>query len=361
MKEDSTKGKRGRSRGKEVAAGMDVGDRHSQLCAMDGQGDVVWERKVPTTRSGLQKGFGKAKGLRIVLEAGTQSRWIAQYLKEGGHRVKVVDPRKLRRIFGSDQKSDVRDARELCEEALWRWERTPEVKLRDKGMQENLAVLRTRNLLVECRTKLVNAVRSVLKQEGIRVSQGTTTAFSQKARAVVPEGLASALHPLLDEIESLSARIAFCDERIEELSQKDPAVRLLRSAYGVGPVTAAAFVWTIGDPSRFKRSRTVGAFLGLRPRRDQSGEREKQLAVTKAGDRFLRKLLVQCAHGILRGRGKESALRDFGLRIAERGGGRAKKRAVVAVARKLAVILHRMWVTGEAYRPYPKERAAQAA
>jgi transposase len=346
---------------KVVAVGIDVGDKNSQVCAKDASGAVVWEKKVRTTEAGFRGALGKLAPCRIVIEAGGQTRWIKACLETLGHEVKVADARKLRRIFQSESKSDVRDARELAEEALWRWNRMSVVMLRSGKSQEKLAVLKARDVLVRARTAMVNVVRSVLKQEGVVVSKGSPEAFAKKAGPVVPEGLRAALDPVVRQIAALTEEIRGYDRRIETAGSAEGAIRLLRTVTGVGPVTSAAFVWTLDDPGRFAKSRTVGAFLGLRPRRDQSGDTDKELPITKTGNGFLRRLLVGSAQYILGPFGPDTALRAWGLKLAGRGGKRAKRRAVVAVARKLSVILHRMWVTGEVYVPFPRRAHAPAA
>ncbi len=346
---------------KVVVAGIDLGDRNSQVCAMDAGGAVVWEKRVKTTQGGFRGVLGKLTPCRIVVEAGGQTRWVKECLEGLGHEVKVADPRKLRRIFQSESKSDVRDARELSEEALWRWERIKAVQLRSRRAQEKLSVLKARDALVRARTGLINLVRSVLKQEGVVVPKGSSEAFPKKAGPAVPEGLRSALDPVLRQIAALTEEIRGYDHWIEECGAREDAVQLLRSVPGVGPVTAAAYVWTLDDAGRFLKSRTVGAFLGLRPRRDQSGDMDKQLPITKTGNGFLRRLLVGSAQYILGPFGADTALRAWGLKLAARGGKRAKRRAVVAVARKLSVLLHRMWVTGEVYEAFPEQTHASAA
>ncbi len=346
---------------KTVAVGIDVGDKSSQVCAKDAAGAVVWEKKVRTTEAGFRGALGTLAPCRIVMEAGGQTRWIKACLETLGHEVKVADARKLRRIFQSESKSDVRDARELAEEGLWRWDRMSVVTLRSGKSQEKLAVLKARDVLVRARTAMVNVVRSVLKQEGVVVSKGSAEAFAKKAEPVVPEGLRPALDPVIRQIAALTEEIRGYDRRVETTGSSEGAIRLLRTVPGVGPVTSAAFVWTLDDPGRFAKSRTVGAFLGLRPRRDQSGDTDKELPITKTGNGFLRRLLVGSAQYILGPFGPNTALRAWGLKLAGRGGKRAKRRAVVAVARKLSVILHRMWVTGEVYVPFPQRAHAPAA
>jgi len=311
-----------------VVVGVDLGDRASHLCMVNAAGERVLERKVPTTQASLGKVFGALGPCRVVLEAGTQARWVSGLLEGAGHSVAVVNPRKMRRIYAGQAKLDV---------------------------------LRVRDLLVRQRTAAVNLCRSLLKQEGVAVRKGSTEAFARRARPAVPEGLGTALSPLLDEIESLTARVKDLDREVDALGSREPGVRGMRQVPGVGAVTAAAFAWTIGDPGRFAKSRQAGAFLGLRPRRDQSGETDKQLRITKAGNPFLRRLLVGSAQYVLGPFGPDTALRRWGLKLAERGGKRAKRKAVVAVARKLAVLLHRLWATGEVYQPFPEVTGRRAA
>jgi transposase len=174
--------------------------------------------------------------------------------------------------------------------------------------------------------------------------------FHKRAAAHIPEVLLPALGPILEQIGSLTERIRDYDRRLETVSkERYPETELLRQVEGIGPLTALTFVLTLEDPNRFERSRSVGAYLGLVPATDRSGERNPQRRISKEGDEMLRKLLVGSAHYILGPFGSDSDLRRHGEKMASRGGKNSKKRAVVAVARKLAVLLHRLWVTGEVY------------
>ena len=253
------------------------------------------------------------------------------------------------------------DARELADAGLYRWEKLPVVYLRERGIQEKLSVLRSRDALVRARTGLVNLVRSLLKQEGVKVPKVSSAAFAQKAAQLVPEGLVVAVKPLLGQIAELTDNIIAMDRWIANKGKEEPEIQSVQQVAGVGPVTAAAYVWTIGEARRFGKSRAVGSYLGLRPRRDQSGETDKQLPITKAGDAYLRRLLVGCAHYVLGPHGPKTALKQWGEKLSERGGKRAKRKAVVGVARKLAVLLHHLWVTGEVYEPFPESSRRRAA
>lgn len=343
-----------------VVVGVDIGDKHSQVCGVDAGGAVVLERRVPTKAAGFKAVFWKLAPCRIVLEAGGMTRWVFELLSGMGHTVKVVNPRRMRRIYENESKSDVVDARELADAGLYRWGRLPEVHLRSREMQEKLSVLHARDTLVRGRVSLVNLVRSLLKQEGVMAPKCTPEAFPKRVAPLVPDGLAVAIAPLVAEIAAMTERVKELNRWIEGQAKQDTAVCCVQQVKGVGAIVGTAYVWTLEDADRFGKSRAVGSFVGLRPRRDQSGETDRQLPITKAGNPFLRRLLVGSAHYILGPFGPDTALRRWGLKLAERGGKRAKRKAVVAVARKLAVLLHHLWATGEVYEPFPAQQEAAA-
>jgi transposase len=234
------------------------------------------------------------------------------------------------------------------------------VRHRSAKAQIHLTVIRARAALVSTRTALVNAARGLTKSYGARLRKcGTAQMNREMTKELQPE-LREALDPLLAEIESLNARRAEYDTRIEQIA-KDlyPEVARLKQVKGVGPLIALTYVLTLDDPYRFRRSRDAGCVVGLRPGRRNSGLSEPQLHISKEGDRYLRTLLVQGAHYILRPFGQDSDLRRWGLKLSERGGRNAKKR-VVAVARKLAVLLHKLWVSKEVYEPLRNNRNGMA-
>jgi transposase len=215
-----------------------------------------------------------------------------------------------------------------------------------------MAIIRSRQALVGCRTQLVNHVRGAVKSFGGRLPKCPARTFHKNAPEHIPEALRPALEPILEQIGSLTERIRDYERQLETVSKESyPETELLRRVEGVGPLTALTFVLTLEDPYRFEKSRSVGAYLGLVPARDQSGERDPQKRISKEGDEMLRRLLVSGAHYILGPFGSDSDLRRHGEKIASRGGKNAKKRAVVAVARKLAVLLHCLWTSGELYDP----------
>jgi transposase len=289
----------------------------------------------------------------IAIEVGTHSRWVSQLLSELGHEVIVANARELRAITGSDRKSDKVDAEKLARYA--RVDRTilRPIKHRGEEAQVDLAVIRARAVLVKTRTQMVNAVRGMVKSFGYRMPKCSAETFARLMN-LVPASLKESLSPMMEALKEVQKKIEEYDDRVEKLAkEKYPETTVLQQIWGVGEITSVSYVLTIEDKGRFERSRDVGPYLGLRPRRSQSSESDPELRITKAGDCFLRSLLVECAQRILSKKGPDTALKQFGLRIEARGKKKAKKRAIVAVARKLAVLLHKLWVTGEVYEPFP--------
>lgn len=207
---------------------------------------------------------------------------------------------------------------------------------------------------------LVNAARGLVKSAGGRLPKCSTESFALKVAAGIPEGMETALTPLLDQVTALTQQIHSLDEKIAALEKRYPEVARLRTVPGVGPVIATAYVLTLDSPATAASSRAVGAFLGLRPRQSQSGESNPQHRISKTGNGYLRRLLVQAAQYVLGPFGPDSQLRRWGLQLAGSGGPRGKKRAVVAVARKLAVLLHHLWRSGQNYRPFPQAHSGCA-
>ena len=332
--------------------GLDLGDKRHVAVVFDADGTEHVAESVINTQPQVTRYFEGHPGAVVVMEAGTHSGWISRRLEGMGHEVWVGNPRQLRAIWDSTDKSDERDARVLG--LMFRLEPRLLHRVHHRGEQAqcDLALIKSRGILVETRTKLINHVRGVVKGMGARVNASSGASFHKKAREQVPEQLWNALGLVVEQIEQLTAAIKEMDQRIETMcEQRYPETARLTQVSGVGCLTALAYVLTIEDPKRFAKSRSVGPFLGLTPRRDQSGQTDKQLPITKAGDVYLRQLLVGCAHYVLGPFGKECDLRAYGKRIAAQGGKNAKRRAVVAVARKLAVLLHRLWIDGSEYVP----------
>jgi len=336
-----------------ITAGVDLGDKYSYLCLIDTQsGEVVEEGRLRTTPEAFGRRFASERPMRIAIEAGTHSPWVSRVLEECAHEVLVANSRKTRLIYSNKRKTDEVDAENLARLARVDPKLLYPLKHRKEDSQAHMALIRSREALVSCRTQLVNHVRGAVKSFGARLPKCPARSFHKKAPEHIPEALRPALGPILEQIGSLTESIRQYDRKVETACEElYPETELLRQVEGIGPLTALTFVLTLEDPYRFQKSRSVGAYLGLVPARDQSGDRDPQRRISKEGDELLRKLLVSCAHYILGPFGSDSDLRRHGQKIASRGAKNAKKRAVVAVARKLAVVLHSLWVSGEIYEP----------
>jgi len=336
-----------------LVVGIDLGDRRSQLVVLDGtSGEVLEESTLATTIKGFEARFGRGDPARIAFEAGTHSRWIRELLRGFGHEVIVADPRKVRLISTSDSKNDKNDAMRLALLARADPRLLHPIQHRGPEAQTALAVLRARDQAVKMRTLLVNHMRGMVKAFGRRLPSCSAASFHKSARDHVPRELVPALSSLFDVLAALAVAIKAYDAKVKALATEEfPETGALQQVAGVGPLTALAFVLTLESPHRFANGRVVGAFVGLVPRQKESGTRSPQLGITKAGDSYLRKLLVGSAHYVLGPFGPDCDLRRWGERLCARGGKNGKKRAVVAVARKLAVLLHKLWLTGEVYEP----------
>ncbi len=336
-----------------MTAGLDLGDKHSYLCLIDTQsGEVIEEGRLRTTPEALKRRFGGCEPIRIAIETGTHSPWTSRLLEECGHEVLVANARKVRLIYGGKRKTDKLDAENLARLARLDPKLLSPIEHRAETSQAHLALLRSREALIGTRTQLINHVRGAVKSFGARLPKCSAQSFHNKAATQIPPALKAALEPLVETIATLTARIREYDRKLEAVaSEFYPQTELLRQVQGVGTLSALAFVLILEDASRFEKSRAVGAYLGLAPGKDQSGERDRQKHISKHGDEMLRRLLVGCANYVMGPFAQDSDLRRHGMKIAERGAKNAKKRAVVAVARKLSVLLHRLWVTGEVYEP----------
>jgi transposase len=344
-----------------MTAGLDLGDKYSYLCLIDQHsGEVVEEGRLRTTPEAFRRRFVSEQPMRIAIEAGTHSPWASRVIEECGHEVLVANARKTRLIYANKRKTDEIDAENLARLARLDPKLLYPLKHRGEDSQAHMALIRSRQALIGCRTQLVNHVRGAVKSFGVRLPKCPARSFHNKAPEHIPEALRPALDPILEQIGSLTQSIRDYDRQLQTIAEEHyPETELLREVEGIGPLTALTFVLTVEDPYRFEKSRSVGAYLGLVPAKDQSGDRDPQRRISKEGDEMLRRLLVGSAHYVLGPFGSDSDLRRHGEKIASRGGKNAKKRAVVAVARKLAVLLHRLWVSGELYDPLHNTRRRQ--
>ena len=297
-----------------VTIGLDLGDRQTAGCVVDAGGQILERFQARTTPTRLLAAVTRWPGARVVLEVGGQSPWVSRRLQAAGYGVVVANARRVRLIAEGDAKSDRLDAELLARLGRVDPALLAPIQHRSERTQRDLGVVKTR---------------------------------AQAVGATLP-----GITELLAVLEQLTASIRALDRQLATLATtRYPVTELLRQVPGVGPLTALTYVLTLEDPTRFPRSRTVGAYLGLRPKRRDSGAQQPELSITKAGDVLLRRHLVTAAQYILGPFGPDTDLRRWGLALAGRGGKAAKKRAVVAVARKLAVLLHRLWLTGEVYEP----------
>lgn len=332
--------------------GLDLGDRRHQVCVLDAGGQTVREGPLLNTRPALARLLTDYPQATVALEAGTHSPWISRFLQERGATVLVANARKLHAISRHERKSDRRDAQMLARLARVDPALLHPIQHGSAQAQHDLLGLKLRDALVRTRVNLINTVRFTLKSLGYPVRNPSSESFHKTVLADIPAECLPVIQPLLTVLAQVTAQIKGMERQLVQRSRRDyPVTQRLQQIAGVGPLTALCFVLKIGDPARFSRSRDVGAYLGLCPRRDQSGGTDKQLRISKCGDGLLRRLLVSAAHYVLGPFGPNCALRQHGQRLTGTGSAREKKRAVVAVARKLAVLLLSLWKYGTDYEP----------
>jgi len=342
-----------------LTVGVDLGDRWSNYCILGLQGETLSEGQVQTREAEVAEFFQALPPARVVMEVGTHSPWMQEIVAGEGHEVLVANPRLMEGSKRRKRKNDRIDAKKLARLGRVDPQSLHPIRHRSREVRQDLVVLRAREALVAARTGLINATRGLVKSMGTRLPQCSSPSFGQKVKDAIPEKVGEALLPLVQLADALSDCIQSYDQKIEELGEKYGQTKLLRQVKGVGPITALGYMLTLENPEWFGKSRDVGPYFGLVPKQEDSGDSQPQLGISKTGDTMVRKLLVGSAHYILGPFGPDTDLRRYGLRLCERGGKNAKKRAAVAVARKLAVLLHRLWVSGEVYEPlgYAASRA----
>jgi transposase len=344
-----------------LTVGVDLGDQWSHYCILGLEGETLAEGQLRTTQEDLATFFQELNGARVVVEVGTHSAWV-QEVSGCGHEVLVANPRLMDGSKCRKRKNDRIDANKLARLGRVDPESLYPIQHRSREVRQDLVMLRARDALVAARTEIINTTRGLVKSMGTQLPKCSSRSFAQKGEEAVAVEMREALLPLVRLAATLSADIKEYDKKIETLGQeKHGHTALLRQVKGVGPITALAYVLTLENPQRFAKSRDVGPYLGLVPKQEDSGESQPQLGISKAGDTMVRKLLVGSAQYILGPFGPDTDLRRYGLRLCERGGKNAKKRAAVAVARKLAVLLHRLWVSGEVYEPLHNAMSAPIA
>lgn len=342
--------------------GLDVSDLRTHWCLLRPGQEEVWDRgSISTSREGLEELLGSRRRRRVVLEVGQHSPWMRDVIEDLGHEAVVANPRKLPQISRSQHKNDRKDAETLAR--LGRADRNllHPIQHRRARTRCDLNVLRAREKVLATRTQLINLARGMAKSSGHRLPSCDASAFAARVReAGLPVELRASLSPVVDLVDGMTQTLKRYEKTLREIARtRYPEHELLEQIHGVGLLTSMTFLLVIDDPHRFRRSRDVGAYIGLVPRLQESGER-RVLGHIGKGDPLLRRVLTQAAQYILGPFGQPSDLRRHGERIVERGGDRAKRRAVIAVARKLSVCLHHLWVTGEVYQPYRLEKAEAA-
>jgi transposase len=352
---------RGEKVGRKLTIGIDLGDRSCCYCVINEEGEVIGRGQVVMEKQPLELWLRQMPASVVAMEVGTHSPWVSRLVKRLGHKVIVANARQVKLISQSSRKTDRLDAEFLARLARADEKLLAPIEHRSAEAQADLAAVRVRAQLVELRTQAVNSARGLVKSFGQRLASCDADSLKRSHAADLEAAIRPKIERLLRIVEELTEEIGSCDEELKQLSQERyrQETAQLQQVKGVGPITALSFVLTLEDPRRFARSRDVGCYLGLRPKSQQSGEREPEMRISKEGDVYVRKLLVQCGQYILSRKGPDTDLKRWGLQIAAKGKKKAKRRAVVAVARKLAVLLHRLWVSGEVYQP--DRRRAEAA
>jgi len=351
MKTKNTKDKQFRA-----IIGVDLGDTKHAICVTDKQGNILKEYKIPNTRAQIDKLAEDYPQSLIAIEVGTHSPWISRLLKSSGQTVIVANARKLRAIYQNDRKCDKLDAQMLSKLARVDPELLHPIEHSREDTQLDFLLIKMRGTLVDQRVNLINSIRGALKALGIRLPSATSTGIAKKARLFLEKNypdILPSISPMLDILDQLKIRINDYDKSIDRLiAKKYPSAQRIQKIGGVGPITALSFVLTIERAERFEDPRDVGAYIGLVPRRDQSGDTDKQLPISKSGNRYLRKLLVQCAQYNLGHFGQDSDLRRYGENLyLSKGSKSAKRKAVIAVARKLSVLMLTLWQRECDYEP----------
>lgn len=336
--------------------GIDLGDTKHAICVTDILGEIRKEYTIVNTRKQIEKLSKTYPEALIALEVGTHSPWISRLLQGLGHIVIVANARKLRAIYQNERKSDLLDARMLAKLVRVDPSLLHPIEHSTEDTQLDFIPIKMRDTLVSQRVNIINAIRGTLKAIGIRIPSASSPTFAKTARSYLEKNhpkTISNISPMLHILDELKAQIKAFDKTIDHLiANKYPAARRIKQVGGVGPITALSFVLTIERAERFEDPRNVGAYIGLVPRRDQSGDTDKQLPISKSGNRYLRKLLVQCAQYNLGHFGQDSDLRRYGENIyISKGSKAAKRKAVIAVARKLSVLMLTLWQRDCDYEP----------
>lgn len=346
--------------------GIDLGNAKHAICVMSHvTGKIIDERNITNHRESLRRLSKKYPSALMVMEVGSHSPWISRFLENLGHEVLVANPRRMRAIFENDRKCDLYDARMLGKIARFDRELLYPIKHQSERAQRDLLQIKLRDSLVRRRVDMISSVRGTLKSLGVLLKSPSTQSFTRYARKTLCEEYQRELdlvEPILKALDSISEQIKALDKDLAELAATHyPETERLMAINGVGVLNSLTFVLVVGDPERFLDSRDVGAYLGLVPKRDQSGDVDKELRISRKGDAYLRRMLVGCGNYIIGPFGADCDLRRRGLSLTGRGGSKAKKKATIAVARKLAVLMLTLLKTGENYDKDRNKKLCQEA
>lgn len=335
---------------------IDLHTRKTLIRIVDTEGAVVLDRTISTTRDGFTQMFGSRARMRVLLETGTESEWVAQTIEACGHEVVVADPN-YALMYGVQVravKTDRRDVAALAEACrLGIYRRAHRVSPAQRAVRRDL---RVREQLIRMRTQAINLLRAQLRQDGYRLPTGGSASVAARCRRLaLSAGFREALAPVLTLLDALGPLIKTCDQAAASRAEADPVVRQLMTAPGVGPIVGLTYRAVLDEVTRFRDASSSTAFLGLVPKEDSSGTRRRKGAITKRGPTTLRVLLIQAAWTIWRQRQGRAALHAWVERLAAR---RGRRIAVVALARRLARILYAMWRDGCDYRPVPLAASA---
>jgi len=342
----------------EQYVGLDVSLRQTAVCVVDQSGKIIREAMIPSDPEAIAA-FIRANTtnvVRIGLESGSTSTWLWTELNRMGLPVICIDARHAKAALKMQiNKSDRNDAAGIARIMQTGWYR--EVRVKDLDSHAIKALLVGRALLVKIKRDLENQIRGLLKNLGLVIGRAKMNTFASRAKELIEDkpALVAVVEPLLKAREVIEQQVADLDRKVMRLARSDDQVRRFMTTPGIGPITALCYLATIDDPTRFNKSRNVGAYIGLTTRRYASGEIDWTGRISKCGDKLLRSYLFEAANVLLTRVAKWSTLKAWGMRIAKRSGIRKAK---VAVARKLAVILHRMWIDGTEFQWSSKEAAA---
>lgn len=336
-------------------AGIDLANRASALCVLDESGRVLLERMVATERAELVEALSGLGTLRVVIEASPLAEWLAAVLEQAGHEPVIVDARTAKQLLSATKKTDRRDAATLAEMSRTGWYTPVHRKSAPARLQRSR--LQARQGVVRLHRQTRSQVRGLLRAHGIRVGRVSQGAFSDRVRRLVAEhepGLAAYLEPLLEAHDHAVGEARRLERHLREHARAEPVMRQMQSVPGVGPLVSQVYVATIDDPTRFANADQLVDYIGLAPGVYQSGEVAFHGRISRRGDRLLRWHLIEAGHALLTW-GPDCALKRWGQRLAERKG---LAKAKVALARKIAILLRRLWLTGEHFEAWPEGAAA---